>query len=327
MYFSFCAFTAADPSTHLLLSPPFCSNMFQNIKVEPHFMNGHWNQREAHFPLFQTAIPHAVALDKCRPSQNVCEVAGFWSCLHRAEAIELLLVFVFGANFQHVQLWSCDWENHPGICVNPSQHQQTHICVWMSNRFTPAVQDSLFIWSRVTQERRMVLTPVRVTGLMSGGSLRLNHWYWYWSFTVREHLTQTWRQTNGNHREKISFVPSPLSYKTHGNLLPNFVWWPVDVKGASVSRVLCFGTAGRTGAESIFCLWCVVFPGPLSWLWTTSVSVWWVGPSGPSAPISCNTRLGQAAFQQQSHSARQESSDIQLWNQKAKQMMYLLYIA
>lgn len=45
--------------------------------------------------------------------------------------------------------------------------------------------------------------------------------------------------------KKISFIPSPLSYQTHGNLLPDLVWWPVDTKGASISRVLCLGTAGR----------------------------------------------------------------------------------
>lgn len=53
MYFSFCSFTAADPSTHALLSSLCCSNMFQNIKLEPHFMNEYWNQREAHFLLLQ----------------------------------------------------------------------------------------------------------------------------------------------------------------------------------------------------------------------------------------------------------------------------------
>lgn len=30
-------------------------------------------------------------------------------------------------------------------------------------------------------------------------------------------------------------------------------------------------------------------PGPLSWFFTASISVCWVGPSGLSAPISCNT--------------------------------------
>lgn len=47
--------------------------------------------------------------------------------------------------------------------------------------------------------------------------------------------------------------------------------------------------------------------GLLSWLLTASVSVCWVGPPGPSAPISCNTR---ATFQQQSHSAGWETHQI-----------------
>lgn len=121
----------------------------------------------------------------------------------------------------------------------------------MSNRFTHTVEDSLFTWSRVTQEWQTVFTLVRVTGFQ---------WFWCRSFALREHLTQTWRQTNGNFRKNLSFVPSPLSYLTHFNLLANLVVWSDDAAGASISRVLCLGTTGRSGAESTFCLWCVVSP-------------------------------------------------------------------
>ena len=161
----------------------------------------------------------------------------------------------------------------------------------MSNRFTHTLEDRLFIWSRVTQEWRMVLTLVRVTGLASSGSLCCMQVRWYWSFMLWRHLTQTWRQTNTNvGGKKISFVPSPLSDQTHGNLLPNLDWWPVDAKGASISRALCLGTAGRTGAVRIFCLRCVVPAG-------AALLAFWRHPSLFAGWARLGLRLPLAAAQ------------------------------